>query len=257
MNTRINSILLMALALLIGQTIFGQTSAKTGKWLNKVEKAHGMDVLTEKAALSFELQLVFGGKERFNGKVTTLTNSGQIKLERQDGTILVFDGQELWQYPADAEWKGARFDAFTWQYFFMAPYKLQDPGTQWTEKTTRRLMDDKYASARLSFKDGTGDAPDDWYIAYVDRNTHLLTSLAYIVTYGGRSANEATPHAITYEDFRSVDGVHFAHEWKFWDWEEEAGLGKQLGSATIKNIQFQPAESLRLMDKANAKQITD
>ena len=51
----------MALALLIGQPILGQTSAKTEKWLNKVEKAHGMDVLTDKAALSFDLQLTFGG----------------------------------------------------------------------------------------------------------------------------------------------------------------------------------------------------
>jgi hypothetical protein len=38
-----------------------------------------------------------------------------------------------------------------------------------------------YLTEKLTFKSGTGDAPDDWYVVYADKKTNLLET-AYIVT---------------------------------------------------------------------------
>jgi hypothetical protein len=31
-----------------------------------------------------------------------------------------------------------------------------------------------YLTEKLTFKSGTGDAPDDWYVVYADKRTNLL-----------------------------------------------------------------------------------
>jgi hypothetical protein len=39
------------------------------------------------------------------------------------------------------------------------------------DKEKRRY---NYLTEKLTFKSGTGDAPDDWYVVYADKKTNLL-----------------------------------------------------------------------------------
>lgn len=67
-----------------------------------------------------------------------------------------------------------------------------------------------------------------------------LAAAAYIVTFGGRSAEEAlaNAHAIRYLDYDEVDGVLFSRKWTFHDWSEEDGWTKQLGEAGVYDIEL-------------------
>lgn len=213
-----------------------------------MDEAHKVDAFHQKDAIAFDIELYFGGQKRMEGTVYSKTNSTGMRIERLDGTALVYDGEKVYQTPANAEWQGARFDIFTWQYFFMAPFKFNDPGTNWVPMADAMMNDQAYASAKLTFDSGTGDAPDDWYIAYQDKETDLLEGLAYIVTFGGKEQTEAEaePHAITYHDYEMVDGIPIAKTWKFWMWTQEGGfqMDKTIGEANITNVRFVDAGNL-------------
>jgi hypothetical protein len=205
-----------------------------------ISQAHNTQKFVAQEAIRFDLELYFRGKKRLDATLTSSTASDFIKIERRDGAILTFDGSEVLLHPDTANWRSARFDVFTWQYFALAPFKLQDPGTVWSNAGRRPLFvpGDSLHSAKLTFASGTGDAPDDWYIAYQNAESGLLEALAYIVTFSkDQQEAEKEPHAITYGDYKSIGGVPFAHSWKFWNWSE-AGLADQLGKASLSNVAF-------------------
>jgi len=96
----------------------------------------------------------------------------------------------------------------------------------------------------MTFEKGIGDTPEDWYIVYKDRNSDLLAAMAYIVTSGEKTVEEAEkdPHVITYEAYTEVGGIPFATQWNFWTWNEAGEMNKLLGSATVSNIEFTEKE---------------
>lgn len=213
----------------------------TNHYIKTIEKSHKKDVFLKHKAISFDFKVSFGTKERLNAKITMLTNSTKVKIEKKDGSQLIYDGDQVFLFPNDADDKGARFDIFTWSYFFAFPYKLDDPGTKWELGNLKTINNTEFQTAKLTFEKGTGDAPDDWYIIYTDTKNNLLQAAAYIVTYGsnGDTAKaEADPHAITYQDFITINEIPFATKWKFYGWTETDGLTDQFGEATLSNIMF-------------------
>ncbi len=208
-----------------------------------LESAHKVDIFKQKKAVSFDIELYFGGSKRLDGTIISTTGSDGIRIEREDGSILGYDGEKVWLSPASAEEGGARFAVFTWQYFFMAPFKFSDPGTNWEDLGDKPLDGAPHATAKLTFDTGTGDAPDDWYVAYKDKETDLLDALAYIVTFrASQEKAEEEPHAISYHNYEEVDGIPIAKEWKFWLWTDEKGISDQLGEASISNVKFVEVE---------------
>jgi hypothetical protein len=186
-----------------------------------------------------------------------LTNSTKIKMERKDSTNLIFNGEKVMLYPKEKNYDGARFDMFTWTYFFALPFKLTDEGTNWQEKQERKLDSVNYNSAKLTFGDNIGDAPDDWYVVYADKQTNLLKAAAYIVTFN-KDVNtaEENPHAIVYDRYFTVKSVPVAKYWKFYNWSEEKGIyGDPLGEAEISNLKYLPAEEVNFDILKNAVEV--
>jgi hypothetical protein len=223
-----------------------------------VQKHHIKDFY-KKEVISFEIQLTFNGKERLKATIFSRTNSGKVKVEKADGTVMLFDGEDVFINPDTAFYKGARFDALTWSYFALAPFKFTDEGTKWgdTEKMLLRNENDSLKSIKLSFENGIGDAPDDWYQIYINPETGLLEAMAYIVTFGKTSQNDAekNPHAIAYSNYQSVEGVLIAGNWKFYNWSKSTGLGEQLGEAIISNIHFMEETEGLFMLGAESKRV--
>ncbi|WP_224483339.1 heat-shock protein Hsp90 [Robertkochia aurantiaca] len=205
-----------------------------------VETAHQRDKVMKKTALSFEIDLDFRGEDRMDASVTMTPESDRILMVRQKGDTLLFDGEKVYISPSGAETEGARFDVFTWPYFFALPFKLNDPGTQWQDLGTTELDGAMRNAGKLTFEKGTGDAPDDWYVVYTDQSTNLIYAAAYIVTYGGRDVQKAeeNAHAIRYTGYETIEGVPVATRWTFHNWSEEEGLGEQIGEARITNVRF-------------------
>ena len=218
--------------------------------VEELETIHQVDQFYQREAIKFDVALVWGGKERLNARITSKTNSTKVRLDSKDGMTLLYDGEKVLQQPIDKDYPKARFDMFTWQYFFMAPFKFTDPGTNWESLEDGKSGGKTYTRGKLTFDAGTGDAPDDWYIAYQDKETEMLAGLAYIVTYyGPKEDAEENPHAITYHNYQRINGVPIATNWKFWNWSDEEGMFEQLGEAEITNIEFlNPTEETFVME---------
>lgn len=204
-----------------------------------IESVHRKDLFLKEEYVQFDLNLKFGGKERLNGTITLATNSSKGVIETKSGEKIYFNQDKVY-IPSEKENSNkARFDAYTWSYFFLLPYKLSDGGTYWNNYSSDSLNGKEYETNKLTFGDGIGDAPEDWYIVYSDRGSHIINVAAYIVT-AGKSVEEAEkdPHAIQYLNYEMVDGIPFAHQWKFWGWNETEGLTNVLGEADLSNINF-------------------
>lgn len=214
----------------------------------KMEAAHAKTAFLTNEIVQFDIVLEFGGKERLNGTMSLATNSSKGKIAYNNGNELYFDQDKVYADSSTENTASARFAAYTWSYFFLFPYKLSDPGTIWSSETEVSLNGETYNSQKLTFQMGTGDAPDDWYITYSDPETHLIKVAAYIVTAGGSTIEEAEedPHAISYHDYKNVNGIALAHSWKFWEWREDSGLTRQLGKAELSNFQFTNSEETAL-----------
>lgn len=215
-----------------------------------IENAHNKTDWNANKAVSFDIALIFGGQERLNGKVTTLTNSSKVRVDRKNNTQLIYDGDQVYLCPADADDKGARFDMFTWQYFFAIPFKLTDPGTNWETLESVEIDNNTYDLGKLTFGENVGDAPDDWYVVYQERETGLLHAAGYIVTFGSGDQEKAAenPHAIVYSDYKVVEGIPVATKWAFHNWNLQDGFGEKIGEATLSNITFFEAED-KLFEK--------
>ncbi len=225
--------------------IGGEAMSITEVHVKTIEDAHKKEEFLKHKAVQFDIDLTFGGKQRLDATITMLTNSSKIRIDKKDNSKLIFDGEKVLLIPSDASEKGARFDMFTWTYFFGLPYKLNDPGTKWELEEMRPLNEVDHQTARLTFDQGTGDAPDDWYVIYSDTKDNILKAAAYIVTYGQDSSKKAEedPHAIEYKEFKNVENIPFATKWEFYGWTNEKGMTDKLGEATISNITFIEEES--------------
>jgi len=217
----------------------GATPPKVFSFSENIEEAHNKTAFMMNEAVSYDINLKFGGKTRLEGTVTMTTNSAKVRLDKSDGTSIIYDGKQVYITPDTAKVDGARFDIFTWQYFFAMPFKLTDPGTVWEEQGSKKLDSLEYETAKLSFDSNVGDSPDDWYIIYKEPKTNRLKAAAYIVTFGKEQEKaEEDPHAIVYSDYMNYKDVEIATQWKFHNWSATDGFGEKLGEANISNIEF-------------------
>ncbi len=235
----------------------GATPPKVFSFSENIEEAHNKTAFMMKEAVSYDINLEFGGKTRLEGTVSMTTNSSKVRLDKANGTSVIYDGEQVYITPDTAKADGARFDIFTWQYFFAMPFKLTDPGTVWEEKEPKMLDRTKYDTSRLSFESNVGDSPDDWYLIYKDPDTNRLKAAAYIVTFGtAQEKAEENPHAIVYSDYKNIKDVVMATRWSFHNWDSEEGFGKELGEAQISNIKFFSPEDDFFKAPKKAKNIT-
>ena len=205
-----------------------------------IANAHHKKAFLGHDAISFNIDLDFGGTNRLDATITLLTNSSKIRIDKSDGSSLIYDGEGVYLTPKEAASDQARFDIFTWAYFFAFPYKLADPGARLRPIETAELDERKYDSFKLTFESGTGDSPDDWYVGYLNTN-HTVHAAGYIVTFGNKSIEkaESAPHAIVYSDYSAVNEIPIATTWDFYNWSQAAGLsGKPIGHATLSNVKF-------------------
>lgn len=204
-----------------------------------IENAHHKAHFLSKKAIEFDITVLFGGNEHISGKIATFTNSSKAIITLTTGDKIYVNKDKVYHTPNIKNEQMVRFDAFTWSYFFLFPYKLSDEGTQWSKFEKATLNGEEKNSQFLTFESGTGDAPDDWYYVYSNPNTDLIDVAAYIVTFGkGKEKAEKEPHAVKYNNYQKVDGIPIATKWTYWGWNKEEGLTTQIGKATISNVKF-------------------
>ena len=237
MLNRIQTLVLPALLLLLPIPALADDGAD---FAATIGKAHGAAGWHGQEAFAADIQVSFGGNTVIDGTLLTRTDTSGVRIELKNGAVAVWDGEEAWVTPSAEAFRGARFHVLTWPYFVAVPMKLQDPGTHVAVLGQKSLNGEPYDTARLTFGEGVGDTPDDWYILYREPDSHQLKAMAYIVTYGNPVEKaEQAPHAIVYSDFATVDGVVVSKSWTFYNWNEAQGAhGDPIGAVTITNPRF-------------------
>ncbi|MDG2431135.1 DUF6503 family protein [Flavobacterium sp.] len=216
-----------------------QQRVKNISFTDRVAKAHLTKDFLQREAIQFDLKLEFGGTDRINAKMTLLTNSSKAVIAYSNGAKIIIDQNKVFYSPSIPNKAAVRFDAYTWSYFFLFPYKVNDPGTIWTAYANTEKNNKNYLTEKLTFASGTGDAPDDWYVVYANAKSNLIEKAAYIVTLkSDKEEAEKNPHVIQYLDYKKIDGIPIATKWIFNGWQEGKGLTDELGHATLSNIQF-------------------
>ncbi len=214
------------------------TSEKTEVELliDSAEIAHNKNMFSEYEAVYFDILLDFNGKTRLDARLLMTTDSKKVRIDLKDGSVILYDGEKVFSSMDPDKDKQARFDIFTWSYFFALPYKLSDAGTN-LEVVEYEPTHDKL---HLTFDESTGDSPDDWYELYLNRDSKLLEYAGYIVTYGGVDPATASKdaHAISYEDYTIVQGIPISMEWGFYNYNDTISKEERIGNAVLSNVRF-------------------
>lgn len=205
----------------------------------KIESAHKKQGFFSKDAIQFDIRIVFGGNEIINGTMIFSTDSRSGIMKLNNGDQVIYNDGMVYHNPAMEKADGVRFSAYTWSYFFLLPYKLNDPGSKWSEFKTIAIDSTDFNTQKISFGDGVGDTPDDWYLVFSNQQSDFIEYAAYIVTAGKPQAEaEKNPSAIQYSDYKLVDGIPLSTKWTFWKWNEKDGLHKNRGGAELTNFKF-------------------
>jgi hypothetical protein len=144
------------------------------------------------------------------GRVVVEQGRRRAHLEYGDA-VIGWDGEKAWSVGWQAE-TPPRFLALLNYYFLNLPWLTRDPGVNIGPPGTGTLPGDpsEYVTLRMTFDEGVGDTPDDYYVLYLDPETHRLVANEYVVTYQAilPEGLEATPpHVLVYEDHAEVAGL--------------------------------------------------
>ena len=174
-------------------------------------------------------------------------------LQRRAGLItgehysIGTNGKEVWA-KADLKALGElppRFYMWTPFYFFGMPFVFADSGARQVSLGKRNFQGKEYDAVKITFVKGTGDAPDDYYVAYLDPDSGQLKLASYIVTYpamrNNRPISELQPHAVVFDDWQRADGLLVPKTAVFYKWDGEKLVGEPLGRLLYTNVRFSEA----------------
>ncbi len=158
------------------------------------------------------------------------------------------DGKEVWVKPGLDALGGTppRFYMNTPFYFFGMPFVFADPGAKQESLGTKKLQNKDYETVRITFAKGTGDSPEDYYVAYIDPQSFQLRMVYYVVTYPrlrkGRPVSQLQPHAILFDQWQTVDGLLIPKVASFHKWNGHEIEGQSLGELKFEHVRFTKEE---------------
>ena len=228
-----------------------------------VADAHGRGEVPADHVFDADATVMFGGNTLMDGADLMFhPNGALVRIEGGDH-VAVFDGKTAYVTEGNPLPR-PRFQLLTWPYFAVMAYKLDDGGAtlEPMDDAPLRRGEEPMRRAKLTFADGTGDSPDDWYVLYLNADDQLVAS-AYIVTYGKPTAEaEAEPHAIVYEELRAVEaggeatGVVLSPTWTFYNWTEAEGLvGEPIGEVRLEGLRLIPTPAEAFTKPAGAREV--
>ncbi len=181
---------------------------------------------------------------------STLKDHQLFDLRSRDGLITAANyslgakAGEVWIKPNAAALGGKppRFYMWTPFYFFGMPFVLADPGAKHEALGKKTFEGREYEAVKITFAKGTGDSPDDFYVAYVDAESGQLKLASYVVTYPslrrGKAIEELEQHAIVFQEWQEVDGLKVPKVAPFYLWKDGKIEGTPLATLEFSNVRF-------------------
>ena len=151
-------------------------------------------------------------------------------------------GTEAWAVPnADAVPTNPRFWSLTPYYFASMPFVLSDEGVQLELADTLTVEGTTYEQVHVTFADGTGDAPDDYYYLLVHPETKRVGGVRYVVSYGPFNPEGGhTPESIMlYDGAQTVDGITLQEGFRSFAWSDSLrGPARPKAAGTLTELAF-------------------
>ena len=161
-----------------------------------------------------------------------------------------WDGQRAWTTDEALEIT-PRFWALTPYYFVAVPFVFADEGVH-LERAGEQVFEEKtYEVIKVTFGEGVGDAPEDYYMVYVDRQSGRVGGVRYIVSYPGFFPEGGhTPEKwMAYDGVQEVDGIKFPQTFRTFAWDEKAQAAGELVTRTsLTEVSFEPATKASFFD---------
>lgn len=182
--------------------------------------------------------------ERGDEKTITNLNSRKIRIESASQTI-GYDGTDVWVTPDTVDASRARFYHNLYFYFYAMPFVVGDPGVFYKDLEPREIKGETYGGVQVSYGDGVGDSPKDYYIIWYDQETYQMKWLMYTVTYRSQEASENFS-LIGYDAWSEFEGVVLPTAFKWYQYEDGV-VGDVRGEGSFTNIMLSteaPDESL-------------
>lgn len=225
--------------------------------LDRVDAQMGLAAWSTTEVLQAEILASFGGSELFAGTMTFETNGPRARLDHFEGPSVVYDGATAWISPAASTLHNPRFQVLTWYWFLAMPFKLRVPGSELGTLESVTSQGESFLRVRQTWAADQGDSPDDWYLFYIDPETHLIRGAGYVVTFGQEPGAEPEPSAIVYRRWINLQGVRLPQRFVFTDFTEAEGFGTGVkGQVELRNLRFVPADTVRFDAPEGAKELT-
>lgn len=176
------------------------------------------------------------------------TRDGLIKAENY---MLGANGGEVWVHPNAEALRGTppRFYMWTPFYFFAMPFVFADEGARHQPLGVKNVGGVEYDVIKVTFAPGTGDTPEDFYVAYLERPAGQLKIVSYIVTYPslrqGKNIQELEQHAIVFDEWQTAFGLSVPSKTRLFNWKNEQLDGEPLGALEFSGVRFSVQEPER------------
>jgi hypothetical protein len=212
--------------------------------IRRIEKAQGAVAWWKRKAVQYDFTLDMEGHRLIDGKVLITPDAKKVRVEYQDKTVAVYDGEHFWAVPANGDQERMQFDVRAWPFFLAMPFKLRDPGTNVADTGELRFEGQAYESAEVSFDPLRTRLEDELFILYIDRDSRHIAAMAYTLAEKKNYADVEMSHAIVFDEFETTGGVTLPRRWYFYRWSSLYGIeGPVLGEARVSNLRFvEPAK---------------
>jgi len=175
-----------------------------------------------------------------------------------------WDGERAWITPDPSAFPSpARFWALTPYYFVGMPFVAADPGTRYELLEPAELDGERYRLVKLTYEEGTGDSPDDYYILYIHPESYELAALRYVVAYPGffPEGGHTPEKLMRYTDYRPVGELLIAHRLDTYAWTPATGespgeVGEKVTEIAVAEVSMGdewPADAFAPVDGAEIR----
>lgn len=222
-------------------------ASEAGKQLwAAIEAQGGLKTWYERGPIGFRFNYKPKGDRPPNDTyqlVDTWSSKAVHQLHSDPTVRFGWDGKQAWQQvPEGKELKiNARFWALTPYYFVAIPFVLADPGVKLATMPPIELEGKPYNRIKATFEAGTGDAPDDYYIVYLEPSSSRLRAVSYIVSYKGffPEGGHSPEKLMYYDGDQTVEGITLPTHYRTFSLKE--GLpAEHVTDVTLTDVSFKP-----------------
>jgi hypothetical protein len=197
-----------------------------GAWYRAPTSSYVWEYANQDADLHFASFLVVDNRTR--RAYHDLLRTGPYEAPRPVDAQFAWTGDRAWIAPPDIEQPNPRFWALSGFYFQQIPFVFADPGVNYEVLPDDSIDGTPHDMVRITFGDDVGDAPDDVYTLYLDKESGQVDAIRYAVTYGRDVDSDAdlSETFFDYQDYVTVDGLTVPTRFAGFSYSDEGGIGE-------------------------------